>query len=89
MYMEDEKGLDSKVVLSPVAADGRATYDLTPEVRNAIADYFRRYKLNEPGKFSKVPGWGTVAEGRDLITTTHVFFRECPKRTETACRVPQ
>jgi inorganic pyrophosphatase len=87
MYMEDEKGLDSKVVLSPVATDGRAMYDLTPQIRNEIADYFRRYKQDEPGKFSKVPGWGTVAEGRDLVTTTHAFFRECPKQGGRVCRV--
>jgi inorganic pyrophosphatase len=87
MYMEDEKGLDSKVVLSPVAADGRARYDLTPQLRDEIAGYFRRYKQDEPGKFSKVPGWGTVAEGREFLTTTHAFFRECPKHAGTVCRV--
>jgi inorganic pyrophosphatase len=87
MYMEDEKGLDSKVVLSPVVPNGRAKYDLTPQIRNEIADYFRRYKLGEPGKFSKVPGWGTVAEGRNLVTTTHAFFRQCRKHAGTACRV--
>ena len=87
MYMEDEKGLDSKVVLSPVVPDGRAKYELTPQIRNQIADYFRRYKQGEPGKFSKVPGWGTVAEGRDLVTTTHAFFRECRKHAGTVCRV--
>jgi inorganic pyrophosphatase len=88
MYMEDEKGPDSKVVLSPVTPDGRAKYDLTSEIRKEIADYFRRYKQGEPGKFSKVPGWGTVNEGRDLLTTTHAFFRECSKYAGTTCRVP-
>jgi inorganic pyrophosphatase len=87
MYMEDEKGLDSKVVLSPVTRDGRAAYELTPPIREEIAGYFRRYKLDEPGKFSKVPGWGTVAEGRDFVNTTHAFFRECAKHAGTACRV--
>jgi inorganic pyrophosphatase len=89
MYMEDEKGFDSKVVLSPVATDGRAMYDLTPQIQNEIADYFRRYKQGEPGKFSKVPGWGTVGEGRDFVTTTHAFFRECPKHAGAVCRVRQ
>ena len=88
MYMEDEKGLDSKVVVSPVAADGRPSYDLTPGIRDEIAGFFRRYKQGEPGRFSKVPGWGSVAEGRDLVMTTHAFFRECPKYAGTVCRVP-
>jgi inorganic pyrophosphatase len=87
MYMEDEKGLDSKVVLSPVDADGRATYVLTEAVRDEIAGYFRRYKQGEPGKSSKVPGWGTVAGGRDLVATTHAFFRECRKDAGRACRL--
>ena len=87
MYMEDEKGLDSKVVLSPIAPDGRPSSELTARIRDEIADYFRRYKEGEPGKFSKVPGWGTVAEGRDLVKTTHAFFRECRQSAGRACRV--
>ena len=87
MYMEDEKGHDSKVVLSPVGPDGRATQALTPRVRDEIAGYFRRYKQGEPGKFSKVPGWGSVVDGRDYVTTAHAFFRECRKQAGTACRV--
>jgi inorganic pyrophosphatase len=57
MHMEDEKGLDSKVVLSPIGRDGRPRYELTPQIRDEIAKYFRTYKQGEPGKFSKVPGW--------------------------------
>ena len=89
MHMEDEKGLDSKVVLSPVDSSGRAKYELTSEVRDRIGDYFRRYKEHEQeaGKFSKVPGWGSVAEGRDFIATTHGFFRTCPRFAGAACRL--
>ena len=87
MYMEDEKGLDSKVVLSPIGTDGRAMYELTATVRNAIGGYFQRYKRGEEGKFSRVPGWGTVGEGRDLIATTHAFFLNCRTAAAT-CRLP-
>jgi inorganic pyrophosphatase len=87
MYMEDEKGLDSKVVLSPVGPDGRAKYELTRRIRDEIAGYFRRYKRHEPGKFSKVPGWGSIAEGRDHVTLTHAFFRECRKHAGVPCRL--
>jgi inorganic pyrophosphatase len=77
MLMEDEKGLDSKVVLSPLGADGRPTQKLTDAEQERIAGYFRRYKLHEPGKFSKVPGWGSAADGRAYVDMTHAFFNKC------------
>ena len=77
MLMEDEKGLDSKVVVSPPGADGRPKYALTEAEQARIADYFRRYKRHEPGKFSKVPGWGSAADGRAYIEMTNAFFNKC------------
>jgi inorganic pyrophosphatase len=77
MYMEDEKGLDSKVVISPLDAGGKPRYALTAADQKRIGGYFARYKEHEPGKFSKVPGWGTPAEGLAFVQTTHAFFREC------------
>ena len=77
MFMEDEKGPDSKVVVSPVDGIGRVRYPLSQADRKAIGDYFARYKRHEPGKFSKVYGWGSPAEGLAHVQTTHAFFREC------------
>jgi inorganic pyrophosphatase len=79
MFMEDEKGLDSKVVVSPVDAGGKPRYALTEADRKRIGDYFARYKEHEPGKFSKVPGWGSTTEGLAYVETTHAFFRDCAK----------
>ena len=79
MHMEDEKGLDSKVVVSTVDAKGHARHQLTDADRKRIGSYFARYKLHEPGKFSKVPGWGSAAEGLAYVKTTHAFFQECVK----------
>jgi inorganic pyrophosphatase len=87
MYMEDEKGLDSKVVLSPTDASGRSVHALTADIQKEIADYFRRYKQHEPGGFSKVPGWGTVADGLKLVSITHAFFKQCRTATAAPCRV--
>jgi inorganic pyrophosphatase len=87
MFMEDEKGLDSKVVLSRTDASGRALHALTPAVQREIGDYFKRYKQNQPGAFSKVPGWGTAAEGLAYIKVTHAFFRECRQPARSACTV--
>ena len=81
MHMEDEKGLDSKVVLSPVNASGRPRYALELDHQTRVGTFFATYKRHEPGKFSKVPGWGTADEGLAFVKTTHAFFRDCRNRT--------
>ena len=87
MHMTDEKGLDSKVVVSPVAKNGSAIYALTPDDQERIGGYFKRYKLGEPGKFSTVPGWGSATEGRAYVDVTHAFFRDC-RTSERECALP-
>jgi inorganic pyrophosphatase len=87
MFMEDEKGLDSKVVLSRTDANGRALHALTSQVQREIGDYFKRYKQHQPKAFSKVPGWGTAAEGLAYIRTTHAFFRECRRHAGKVCDI--
>jgi inorganic pyrophosphatase len=84
MYMEDEKGPDSKVVLSTVAA-GRPAYELTKTEQLRIAEYFRRYKEHEPGAYSKVPGWGSAMDATALVTKTHAFFLHCRERSNGPC----
>jgi inorganic pyrophosphatase len=87
LLMEDEKGLDHKVVVSR-ATNGRPDYALTARDRQEIANYFQRYKLLDDGKFSKVPGWGSRDEGLALVRMTHAFFEQCQKRSEPpTCRV--
>jgi inorganic pyrophosphatase len=85
MRMDDEKGLDSKVVVSLTGRDGRPVHALTPADQQRIGDYFRRYKQHEPGKFSKVSGWGTAAEGLSYVKTTHAFFLKCRNSAGRMC----
>lgn len=87
MLMEDEKGIDSKVVLSPVGDDGRSTHTLTEEDKARMARYFDTYKQHEPGGFSDVPGWGSPDDGLAHITTTYAFFRQCRHTAGSPCRV--
>ncbi len=77
MFMEDEKGPDSKVVVSPLDRAGKPLYSLTDADKKRIGDYFARYKQHEPGKFSKMYGWGTAAEGLAHVRITHAFFTKC------------
>lgn len=87
MFMEDEKGLDSKVVLSRTDRNEQPLQKLTTEIQEEIGSYFKRYKQHEPGKFSKVPGWGSVADGLAHVKTTHAFFRECRERAGSTCQI--
>ena len=88
MHMEDEKGLDSKVVVSPVDSFGRATQPIRTSEQRHMTDFFNRYKRDEPGKFSRVTGWGGLGEARAFVRATHRFFRECAATTEADCVLP-
>ena len=81
MHMRDETGLDSKVVISRVGADGKPTHQLTDADRTRIADFFNRYKRDDddPKTFATVPGWGTAAEGLAFVRMTHGFFLQALK----------
>ena len=87
MYMEDANELDSKVVLSRTGRDGKPLHELTDAIRREIGDFFNQYKKHEPGAFSHVPGWGSVAEGLAYVTTTHAFFKECQGHGATPCQL--
>lgn len=87
MHMEDEKGLDSKVVVSPLGRNGRPLYALTAQDQRRIGEYFKHYKEHEPGKFSRVPGWDNAAQGRAYVNTTHAFFQRCRDKGAAPCRL--
>jgi inorganic pyrophosphatase len=76
MHMTDETGIDSKVVISRVGADGKPLHQLTDAERARMTDYFNRYKRDDddPKTFATVPGWGTAAEGLAFVRKTHEFF---------------
>ena len=89
MHMEDETGLDSKVVISRVGADGKPTHQLTDADLKGMADFFNRYKRedDDPKTFATVTGWGTAADGLSFVQTTHAFFTDCRERAGASCHV--
>jgi inorganic pyrophosphatase len=87
MHMEDEKGLDPKVVVSPIDHFGRATQPVRASDQRRITEFFNRYKKDEVGKFSRVTGWGGVGEGRAFVIQTHAFFVHCAKAESGNCDV--
>lgn len=73
LKMEDEHGLDEKIIAVPAA---RLTmryghvenYTDLPQITLAqIEHFFEHYKDLEPGKWVKVTGWGDRAEAQSMI----------------------
>ena len=73
LKMEDDGGLDAKVVAVPVSKltplyDKVQTTDDLPELlMKQTVHFFEHYKDLEPGKWVKVQGWGTVEEAKQDI----------------------
>ncbi len=68
LVMEDEAGLDEKILMVPVSDlkpyyDKVATYEDLPEsLQHQISHFFQHYKDLEPGKWVKILRW----EGPDM-----------------------
>ena len=73
LHMEDEAGLDEKIIcvphdrVHPLYTDVHTTADLPEIVRQQITHFFETYKDLEPGKWVKVNGFGTLDEAHDII----------------------
>ena len=73
LKMEDDGGLDAKVVavpvskLTPLYDKVHSTEDLPELLMKQTVHFFEHYKDLEPGKWVKVQGWGTVEEARQEI----------------------
>ena len=74
LLMEDNAGMDEKIVAVPSAHitqrfDAVANYSDLPEITlKQIEHFFAHYKDLEPGKWVKIIRWGDAAEARMLIT---------------------
>ena len=88
MVMEDDHILDSKVVVTPIDAQGRPLYQLTEPIKQQLTDFFNRYKLHIQGASTRVPGFGTREDGMALVRQTHAFFQQCRDRAGSSCRIP-
>lgn len=78
MVMEDEKGLDEKVLAVP-DKDPRFNHmnslrDVPEHVLREISNFFETYKQLEKSKWVKVGGWKGTADTHILIEQTHKTF---------------
>ncbi|MCP9758106.1 inorganic diphosphatase [Aquitalea sp. S1-19] len=68
--MEDESGIDAKLVavpvekLCPMYSNIQKLEDLPELLRNQMVHFFEHYKDLEKGKWVKVQGWGTMEEAK-------------------------
>lgn len=73
LVMEDEGGMDEKIISVPIQKlhpyyDNIEGYeDIRPIMREQIEHFFTHYKDLEKGKWSKTIRWGDAKEAQDLI----------------------
>lgn len=73
LMMEDESGMDEKILAVPVSKvypyyDAVKSYQDLPELlRNQLTHFFEHYKDLEKGKWVKVVGWGDEKQAAELI----------------------
>jgi len=73
LLMEDDKGMDEKIVAVPVARlhpyhDNVEDYtDIRPILRDQIEHFFMHYKDLEKNKWVKLKGWGDAGEAKRMI----------------------
>ena len=74
LKMEDESGIDAKLIavpvdkLSVIYRDVKEATDLPALLLQQIEHFFEHYKDLEKGKWVKVQGWADAAEARAEIT---------------------
>ncbi|MEM8797478.1 MAG: inorganic diphosphatase [Pseudomonadota bacterium] len=74
LKMEDEAGMDEKIIAVPTTKLTRRyenvvnATDLPDITLQQISHFFEHYKDLEPGKWVKVIGWGDAAEARSMIS---------------------
>jgi len=73
LLMEDEAGIDNKVVVVPkTKLDPRFEHikeytDLTEHQQKEIKEFFETYKRLEPNKFVKITGWEGIEKAKEII----------------------
>ncbi|ENV35437.1 inorganic diphosphatase, partial [Acinetobacter gerneri] len=70
MYMEDEAGIDAKIIavphskLTPLYDNVKDLNDLPQLQLDQMKHFFEHYKDLEKGKWMKFNGWGNIEEAR-------------------------
>ncbi len=82
LNMEDESGIDYKILAVPVDSlsglylNKRDIDDLPKSLLNEIAHFFEQYKALEPGKWANVKGWENAATAKEKIMESYNRYHE-------------
>lgn len=82
LKMEDESGLDAKVLAVPIDKlstryrQANKPEDVTPELLAAIVHFFKHYKDLEEGKWVNVQGWQDADAAKEEILASIRRFKE-------------
>ena len=80
MIMEDEKGMDEKILCvlakDPHYQDIHTLRDVPDHVLREIAHFFETYKQLEKAKWSRVGGWKGTEDTHILIEQAHQRWKE-------------
>lgn len=77
LHMEDEGGVDGKVLavptkkILPAYEKIESLADVHELTLNQIAHFFEHYKDLEKGKWVKLDGWGGAAEAKKILVEAH------------------
>ncbi len=82
LNMEDEEGLDWKIVavpkpkLDPLYKDWKDVTDIPEALKDKIKHFFEHYKELEPGKWVKVRGWEGKDKAHEIIMAAIKRYQE-------------
>ncbi len=85
LLMEDDKGMDEKVVAVPAARlhpyhdNVENVSDIRPILKEQIEHFFAHYKDLEKNKWVKVLGWGDAVKAKSLINEGIVRYNKDEK----------
>jgi len=85
LILEDEKGLDAKMLSVPVNDARFNGYidikDIHPHKLREIQEFFETYKRLEPSKWVKVREWKNIDDAKEIVKAALTkFYRIYPKK---------
>jgi len=83
LMMEDENGIDEKILAVPVSKLNKSfdhihdIKDVPPILLDQIKHFFEHYKDLEPGKWVKIQSWENIEKAKELIIESVERYKKC------------